>query len=231
MSAREDILTSIRRSLGVTGNEAPRQRAVSDRLSGHPSGVMVARGHLNPRERLDLFTAQAESVQATVARVTRADDVPSEVSSYLRARNLPASLRRGADPRLAAMPWAATLLHMSEGPSAGDDLNAISYGFAGIAETGTTIMLSGPDNPTTLNFLPDNHVVVIDANDIVADHEAVWERLRSKMGTGEMPRTLNMITGPSRSGDIEQTMLLGAHGPRALHIILIDKDFVAEAPQ
>ncbi len=228
MSARDEILTSIRHSLGVTGQEAPRQRAVSDRLSGHPVGVGVARGQLPMRERLALFAAQAESVQATVTRVTQRDDVPGEVSAFLRARNLPASLRHGSDSRLAAMPWQATLLHVTQGPSTGDDVNAVSYGFAGIAETGTMIMLSGPDNPTTLNFLPDNHIVVIDADDILPDHEAVWERMRSKFGSNQMPRTLNMITGPSRSGDIEQTMLLGAHGPRALHIIVVDKDYAAE---
>ncbi|MBL1406986.1 MAG: LUD domain-containing protein, partial [Rhizobiales bacterium] len=38
---------------------------------------------------------------------------------------------------------------------------------------------------------------------------------------GEMPRTVNLITGPSRSGDIEQTLILGAHGPTKLHIILL----------
>lgn len=231
MTARTDILASIRRSLGVTGQEAPRQRSVKDRLEGHPVGVGVSRGHLQPRERLDLFAAEAERVQASVTRVARAEDVPEAVGDYLRTRNLPASLRRGADSRLAAMPWDQTLIAISEGVSAGDDLNAISYGFAGIAETGTLIMLSGPDNPTTLNFLPDNHIVVVEDRDIVPDHEAVWERIRAKMEPGQMPRTLNMITGPSRSGDIEQTMLLGAHGPRALHIILIDRNFAASAPQ
>ncbi|MEI9915983.1 MAG: LUD domain-containing protein [Methylovirgula sp.] len=41
------------------------------------------------------------------------------------------------------------------------------------------------------------------------------------MARGAMPRTVNFITGPSRSADIEQTLLLGAHGPRALHIIIV----------
>ncbi len=231
MTARKDILASIRNSLGVTGQEAPRRRAVEDRLTGHPAGVAVARGHLPLRERLDLFVAEAEHVQASVTRVARAEDVPEAAGEYLRTRNLPAKLRRGSDSRLAAMPWDKTMLAISEGASNGDDLNAISYGFAGIAETGTLILLSGPDNPTTLNFLPDNHIVVIDGHDVVPDHEAVWERIRATMGPGQMPRTLNMITGPSRSADIEQTILLGAHGPRTLHIILVDRDFAAAVPQ
>ena len=97
----------------------------------------------------------------------------------------------------------------------------VSPAFAGVAETGTLVMASGPENPTTLNFLPDNHIVVLQAQDIAGDFESVWARLREARGKGAMPRTLNMITGPSRSADIEQTLLLGAHGPRNLHIVLV----------
>ncbi len=82
-------------------------------------------------------------------------------------------------------------------------------------------MLSGSENPTTLNFLPDNHIVVLDAGDLVGDYESFWTALRGTLGKGVLPRTVNWITGPSRSADIEQTMFLGAHGPRRLHIVLI----------
>ena len=92
---------------------------------------------------------------------------------------------------------------------------------AGVAETGTLVLLSGPDNPTTINFLPDTHVVVVRAADILGDYESVWRRLRERLGPGVMPRLVNLVTGPSRSADIEQTLLLGAHGPRALHIIVV----------
>jgi L-lactate dehydrogenase complex protein LldG len=90
-----------------------------------------------------------------------------------------------------------------------------------VAESGTLALLSGPDNPTTLNFLPDTHIVVVDAGDIVGDYETVWRRLRERYGAGSMPRTVNFVTGPSRSADIEQTIILGAHGPRALHILVV----------
>jgi len=86
---------------------------------------------------------------------------------------------------------------------------------------GTVVLASGPDNPTTLNFLPDVHIVVVDASDIGADFETAMARLRERYGTATMPRTVNMITGPSRSADIEQTLLLGAHGPRKLHVIVV----------
>ena len=92
--------------------------------------------------------------------------------------------------------------------------------FAGIAETGTLALVSGPANPTTLNFLPDNHIVVLRKEDVVADYESVFAMLRTAYGKGGAPRTLNFVTGPSRSADIEQTLLLGAHGPRRLHIVI-----------
>jgi L-lactate dehydrogenase complex protein LldG len=221
MSAREEILANIRRALSVTGREAPRLASVEDRLRRAPSGVVPARGKLPLAGRLDLFQAQAEAAQASLARVASANEVPGEIARYLREHNLPASLRRGEDPRLAAMPWSDTAIALSVGRSVGDDLNGLSHALAGVAETGTLILTSGPENPTSLNFLPDNHIVVIDAADIEGDYEAVWRRLRSRYGKGKMPRTVNMITGPSRSGDIEQTIFLGAHGPRRLHIVVV----------
>lgn len=220
-TARAEILANIRRSLAVSGGEAPRRQAVADRLAQAPVGVAVARGQLDAAGRLALFKAQAEAVQASVALVASPNDAPAEAARYLRDANLPATLRMGADARLAAMPWAGTTLALSVGASAGADLNAVSHAFAGVAETGTLILASGADNPTTLNFLPDNHIVVVDAKDIAADFETVWSALKMRYGKGEMPRTVNMVTGPSRSGDIEQTILLGAHGPRALHIIVV----------
>ena len=82
-------------------------------------------------------------------------------------------------------------------------------------------MTSGADNPTTLNFLPETAIVVLDAADIAGDYETVWDRLLPPGGEGLLPQTVNLITGPSRSADIEQTLLLGAHGPRSLHIVVV----------
>jgi L-lactate dehydrogenase complex protein LldG len=216
MSARDDIFANIRRALHVTGAEAPRRDAVADRLAKTPSGVVPARG----RGGIETFKEEALRSAATLAEVASPADIPAEVARYLRENNLPATLRMGADPRLAALPWGETALEVSRGPSDGHDLNAVSAAFAGIAETGTLALVSGSDNPTTLNFLPDNHVVVVFARDVVGDMESVFARVRAAYGPGQAPRTLNFITGPSRSGDIEQTLLFGAHGPRRLHIVL-----------
>ena len=221
MSSRDAILGAVRRSLGVGGEEAPRLAAVRDRLAHAPAGIVPARGQGEAAARLATFVAEAERVQASVVELASADEVPKEIARYLREANLPATLRMGEDQRLAAMPWAQTSLEIARGPSDGHDLNAVSVAFAGVAETGTLALASGPDNPTTLNFLPDNHCVVLFAANVFGDFESVFAKLREGYGKGHMPRTLNFISGPSRSADIEQTLLLGAHGPRRLHIVVV----------
>ena len=221
MSARDDIFNNIRRSLGVKGNETIRRQIVTERLERAPRGVVPARGQVSGEERLALFKAQAEAAFTTVTEVASPAEVPQSIALFLRNHNLPASLRMGDDPRLSAMPWSDTTLEIAHGPSEGRDLNAVSHAFGGIAESGTLAMVSGHENPSTLNFLPDNHIIVVSAKDIASDYESVWNRVRFAYGKSTMPRTVNWITGPSRSGDIEQTLLLGAHGPRRLHVIVV----------
>jgi len=220
--SRETILASVRRSLGVSGQERPRLSAVDERIAKAPRGVIPARGQGDRAAKLAKFIEMTAVAQASLSEVASAADVPQAVAAFLREHNLPATIRRGDDERLAAMPWQNTTLAVAGGPSDGQDLNAVSHALAGIAETATLVLTSGRDNPTTLNFLPDNHIVVVDAKDIAADYETMWDELRRRYGKGEMPRTVNWITGPSRSADIEQTLLLGAHGPRRLHVIVVN---------
>jgi L-lactate dehydrogenase complex protein LldG len=221
-SSRSTLFASIRQSLGVTGDEPARRAAVAQRLSAHPRGVIPARGQLPPPERVKLFAQMVEAANGTAALLPSAADVPAAVAALLRQHNLPLQVRRGDDPRLAALPWHSDgTLEVSTGPSDGHQLVSVSHAFAGVAETGTLIMASGPDNPTTLNFLPDTHIVVVDAKDIAGDDETVWARLRETFGVDALPRAINMITGPSRSADIAQILILGAHGPRRLHVLVV----------
>src|ERR1700685_202399 len=225
MTARDEILASVRRSLHVSGDEAPRRAAVAARLAQAPIGIVPTRGQGDAAARIATVKAGAARGAATISEAPPADDVPIEIARWLREGNMPATLRMGADPRLAAMPWAATTIDVSHGPSDGHDLNAVSRPFAAVAETGTLALVSGADNPTPLNFLPDNHIAIVFAQDIVGDFEAVFARLRAAYGAGSAPRTLNFVTGPSRSADIEQTLMFGAHGPRRLHVVVV-RDFV-----
>lgn len=221
MSARSDILGRVRRALDVTGREAPRLRAVEDRLAHAPQGVIPARGQGDAAHHLALFREEAERVATIVTEVSSDWQVPDAIAAYLRSRNLPARIRRGADVYLASLPFAATGLEILMGRAEAADLVCVSHAFGAVAETGTLVMISGEDNPTTLNLLPETHIVVLRAKDIVGDYEAIWQKLRASFGKGVMPRTVNFITGPSRSADIGHHLQLGAHGPRVLHVIVV----------
>lgn len=229
MSSRTEIFANIRRALGVNGQEAPRRFTVADRLEQAPKGVIPARGQRDAQGPLDaeglraLFRAEAERVAASVSEVAAVADLPGAIADLLRQRNLPARIRIGEDPLLAALPWQTTNLDIEKGPSVGQDLVTVSHAFAGVAETGTLVMTSGRDNPTTLNFLPDLHIIVLRAEDLLGDFERVWPKLRAVFGKGTMPRTLNFITGPSRTRDIAQKSLRGVHGPVNLHVVIVDQ--------
>lgn len=222
MTPRDIILATVRRSLGVTGAEAPRRLEVATRLAGHPAGIVPKRGQLPPARRVDLFVRMVEAAAGTAEWTADPAGIPTVVAMFLRTLNLPLAVRHGGDPLLESVPWdRAGPLEVRRGPSDGRDLAAVSHAFAAVAETGTLVLTSGRDNPTTLNFLPDIHIVVVRASDVAADFETVMARLRERFGAGAMPRAVNLITGPSRSADIEQTLILGAHGPRKLHVIVV----------
>lgn len=222
VTSRDAILGRIRSSLGTGTSDTLRADAVTRRLKEAPRGLIPARGQLPRAERLALFRTMVGKVSGHVTDVASLSDVPAAIAAYLRDRNLPARVRHGADPVLTGLPWGTEpALEVTQGASAGDDLVGVSHALAGIAESGTLVLASGPDNPTTLNFLPDHHLVVLMADDVGGDMETAFDALRAVYGKGVLPRNVNLVTGPSRSADIEQKLLLGAHGPRALEVLLV----------
>ncbi len=220
-SAREQILNRIRGKVG-TGDQVQRAARVAERLALHPRNLIPARGQGDDAHRIKVFTDMMVAVGGTVETVDHFDDVPESVASYLRNNNLPARIRRGAEEKLALLPWhRAGALEVAEGRADPADTASLSMAFAGVAESGTIVMLSGPDNPTTLNFLPEAHIVVLPLDRLHASYEEGWTRLREQAGAGNMPRTVNMISGPSRTADIEQTIVRPAHGPKEMHVIIV----------
>ena len=233
-TARDDILAGIRRALRRGPVPAEAAARLGQRVAAHRRNLIPARAAaLGPAARVGLFVAMAEEVQTTVARVASNEAVPAEVVRYLAAENLPAELVMAPDPALDAIPWdARPLLGIRRGRAEPGDAVSLTPCLAAIAETGTLMLVSGSDTPTTLNFLPDTHIVVVRAGQVVASYEDGWDLVRAgSQGSPEAwPRTVNMITGPSRTGDIEQKIQLGAHGPRRLHIVLVDEPEVANGP-
>ena len=226
-NGREQILGSIRKSLRrgpVTDERAAELRA---KIGAHERNLIPARAAALPSEQqVELFIRMAEGVQTSVVRVRSAAEVPGAVADYLAEKNLPAKLVMTPDPRLDGIPWAdRPLLDIRRGRAEDGDLTGVTACVAGIAETGTLLLTSGPESPTRNNFLPDHHLVVMRRDQVVATYEDGFDRLRAQSKGDEWvpPRTMNFITGPSRTGDIEQKIELGAHGPRRLHIILIEE--------
>jgi L-lactate dehydrogenase complex protein LldG len=225
-SARDDILAGIRAALSRGALDPAQQAALQARLTAHRRNLVPARAtSLDPEGRVDLFVAMAEAAQATVARLPDSAEVPAAVARYLAAENLPAELKIAPDPGLDALPWHKwPLLQIARGRAAPADAVSLTPSFAAIAETGTLMLVSGPTTPTTLNLLPDTHIALVYADQIVATYEDGWDRLRAGLPAAgaALPRTVNFITGPSRTGDIEQQIVLGAHGPRRLHILVVE---------
>jgi len=224
MDARSQILAGIRKSLKRGALDAAAAAGPAERIAAHRAGIVPGRtAGLDASGLGDLFVKMAEEVQTTVSRVASPTDVPGAVADYLARHNLPAEIAMAPDPALDAYPWAdRPLLHIRRGRAEDRDQVSVTGAFAAIAETGTLMLTSGHERPTTLNLMPDTHVVVLRADQVVGPYETAWARLRAEQGDNPLPRTVNFITGPSRTGDIEQRIQLGAHGPRRLHIVLVD---------
>lgn len=227
MSARDVIMAKVAKSLGV-GSQGGKQRearraaalAHIETRTRHPLPARVAgKGH---DELVTLFRQQLETSSATVQHVASMEAVPQAVADYLRANNLPQRVRVGGDDVLAAVPWrSVATLEVGHGRAELSDEVGISRPIAGVAETGTLVLASGADNPVTLNFVPETHIVVLEAANVVGPYEDAWIKLRERFGAGTMPRTVNMISGPSRTGDIGGRIVMGAHGPRRMCVILV----------
>ncbi|MBV8521670.1 MAG: LUD domain-containing protein [Acetobacteraceae bacterium] len=219
---REAILQAIRR--GLRRGPLPEDQAalLRMRLKKHPRHLIPARSRVSRAEQIDLFERNLVNTFGTVARVPDFAAVPGAIADYLVSQNQPLTLVMAPHPGLRSLPWSERpMITVREGPAEPSDQVSLQHGFVGIAETGTLMLPSGHERPTTLNLLPDTEIVLLRASRIVGAYEEAWDLLRAE---GGMPRNVMLITGPSRSADIEQALELGAHGPRNLHVLLLEDD-------
>ena len=225
-TAREQILAALRQ--GYSGrHESAAKVGAEARVARRGANLVPARALPEGRKAaLSTFIAMAEEASATVARVHTMIDVPNAVADFLRNHNLPMRAALAPHPALKAARWERRkTLELREGRAEPFDEVGISLAWKAVAETGTLVMLSGDATPTTLNFLPETEIVILPADRVVGSYEEALAPLRSNGETDShhsLPRVVNFITGPSRSADIEQTLQLGAHGPRRLHIVIVD---------
>lgn len=212
--ARRNIMGRIRAAQRRSAQPGAVERdAADDYLKRHPAG---------PRPDLDgdiveRFCAQSLRMATTVAHVDALADAPAAVAGYLREQGL--ALRAIAWPTLAELAWREAGCEVEFRAPRDGDLVGITGCFCAVAETGTLALLSGENTFVSAGLLPETHIAVVPASRIVLGLEDAFALIRTERG--ELPRAVNFISGPSRTGDIEQTIVLGAHGPYRVHVIVV----------
>jgi L-lactate dehydrogenase complex protein LldG len=218
-ASRKRILSRIRAAQGRSAEAKDREEELNyNYMAQKPSGPQPDVG----TDLLQRFIEQSERLQTTVSRVRDLSAVPAAVNDYLKGKGL--GSRAIVWPGLDSLDWTGAGLDVEARAPVRDepqpDLVGITGCFAAIAETGTLALLSGPETPASMALLPETHIAVVAKSRIVGHMEDVFALLRHERGAP--PRALNFISGPSRTGDIEQTIVLGAHGPYRVHLVIVE---------
>jgi L-lactate dehydrogenase complex protein LldG len=221
-SARDNVLDRVRKALGKRERDVAGLAVAEATIAAHAQGPRPALAD----DRVARFMQRARDMESSVERIAERAAIPAAVARYLDGLRLAGALampQSGAGvcwPEFAALDWAGAGLEVEARPTTGSDRLGVTGVFCAIAETGTMMLLSGAGAPTASALLPDTHVAVVPAGRIVDGMEEAFALIRRERGA--LPRAVNMISGPSRTGDIEQTIVLGAHGPFRVHVIVVD---------
>jgi L-lactate dehydrogenase complex protein LldG len=220
-TARDNVFGRVRKALGKRERDIAGLAAAEAVIAGHAQGPRPGLAG----DRVERFMQRARDMESTVERIADRVAIPTAVARYLDGLQLPPALAAQKShagvcwPEFAALDWTGAGLAIEARPTTGDDRLGITGAFCAIAETGTMVILTGADAPTATALLPDTHVAVVSAERIVDGMEDAFALIRRERGV--LPRAVNLISGPSRTGDIEQTIVLGAHGPFRVHILVV----------
>lgn len=213
MNSRDNILARIRHGLGRETAAPAAHTAIETYQRRHARGPLP----VSSTDLVKRFREKAMSLASTVDGPMPLAAVPAAIAHYLSEQKL--SSRAVCWPGLDNTHWATAHIEVEARATRADDLIGITGAFGGIAETGTLMLLSGPQTPPTVSLLPETHIALLPVARIFAHMEDGWDLLRQE--NGSMPRAVNFVSGPSRTADIEQTVTLGAHGPYRVHIVLV----------
>lgn len=220
-SGRDRVLARVRSALGrpAQGADPVGAGAAADRMERPRANTIPMRAQLQQPQLGELFEAMIEASAASFDRIPTRAEVPAAVARWCAGHGIPPRVVTGPASPLGELPWTESGIEAERRLARSGDSVGVAEATAGIAETGTLAVLSGPENPVTANFLPEAQVILVQASDLVGTPEDLWALLRER---GPLPRTVNWITGPSRTADIEMQMTMGAHGPIRLHVILVE---------
>ena len=213
-AARLAIFSRIRKAQQRSAEPAQGELdAVQEYLRRHPSGPRPAIG----ADIIQHFKQQALRMSDTVTEVASLSDVPSAVAQYLDALGI--AKQAIAWQTLSDITWSEAGIQVEFRVPKNEDLVGITGAFCAVAETGSLLLLSGPETFASASLLPETHIAILPASRIVAAMEDAFALVRAEQG--ELPRATSFISGPSRTGDIEQTIVLGAHGPYRVHVLIV----------
>ena len=219
--SRAEIFAKVRAALSPQDNDG-RVREAENRLLNPPVEALPARARVMGETAVASFTGHLATQGVTMARVSDAAGVPEAAAQIVSSLHPGAALITGSDPWLQGLPWEkAPSLKLETWQPGPPPVIALSRAAAGIAETGTLVLASGPDNPATLNYLPESHIVVIEAATIVGGMEDAFAKVRNNANLKGMPRTLALVSGASRTADVGGKLVRGAHGPKNLAVIVV----------
>jgi L-lactate utilization protein LutC len=213
-NARDTILARIRNTL-------QRDEGIS---AGIANNAKLRQPECGPQptwneDDISRFIRKLESVAGTISRVSSEAEIIPAITGYLQQHDIPLNIVSARSELLNKLDWPDNFT-VEQRTATGTDMTVLTEAYAAVAETGSLVLLSGASSPTSLNFLPDNYLCVLRRERLVKHIEDVWQKLREEHGS--LPRAINFTTGPSRTADVEQTIQLGAHGPRRLHVIFIE---------
>lgn len=174
--------------------------------------------------RLDLFARQAADLKAEFHFLSDAADLPARFRELAEANGWQRVATHRAPLTDAALEGSTLPTVHTDAGYAVADLEAADAGLTEcevlVAQTGSVLVSSRRSGGRILSVLPPHHVVVARTSQMVGDLSEAYAFLRERYGT-DHPSFLSFITGPSRTGDIERILVLGAHGPKRLTIFCV----------
>ena len=218
MGSRENILARIRKAQGRSGAEptGAEMALVREAIARHEVGPQPPFAHVP--DRLAQFRKECDRLGTTHATLASEGDIPAEVARYLAAGKLEPALAGWSE--FAGLDWAGAGIEFRNRPANAGDATGLTGSFCAIAETGTVLLLSSPVTPKVTALLPETHICVVRTARMLDTMEESFALMRRE--AGEPPRAVFFVSGPSRTADIEQTIVIGAHGPYRAHVILVE---------
>jgi L-lactate dehydrogenase complex protein LldG len=222
--------------------EALREPAPPRHLHGHGAVLDETRETLHgiqawmppvgatPEECFDVFQRNAAMLKAELVLYTDAADLQAKLQDQARRENwkkIATHRGRWSGPMVEALPLPRVV---TDAGYAVGEIESCDVGLtecdALVAQTGSVLVTNRSAGGRVLSVLPPHHVVLARYDQLVPDLEAAFQVLRRRY-SDDWPSFMSFITGPSRTGDIERILVLGAHGPKRLTIYCGQKSAAA----